>query len=615
MQSKEYKKMIERHILSQIEIGWDVLWHINKAALMTMVLISFSIIFLGVDESLHLIGRRLAIIWLFYLFYLMNWAKFGPKIIFENIFLGFWGLLSLNLTFENAKPENPAPYDIWLFHLLLSMVVMFIYCFKWKKFIVCFSTQKVFHLTVMFLRYGSKLRFINVVCQIVVMLAAPALCIVILKIMLKFLIAAHQNKKLADSAKNILQVFPECVIIRDILGDGTTDTVFVNNEAAHELYEIEDLEVNVLNENEDSDEHHEKINLNSLLRKDESKINKKNFIFQAKESEKIKIDYSPSQHMKTREPRFYTLKSIKVNWVDSTSAFMHVFVNTTDIQRLEKAKATNKCMHVMFSGISHELRTPLNAFINANEMIKYGSSNIKKSLDEADAHKISKIREMVGVIEKNCKIAIVSSNLLLNLTEDILDFAKIEAGIFKLNPQNFFVKELIEDICMIFSSQWDFKGLEFVVNCENNLRRTRFRSDVGRIKQIMINLISNSFKFTNQGFIRVTIGTFIERSFIRNHRFLKFTVEDSGIGISEQDQSRLFKCFVMVHKHRDEFNCRGTGLGLAITQKLVTLLEGEINLKSEENKGTEVAFTIKESPSNELEVDDHLHDLNIELSK
>jgi hypothetical protein len=62
MQSKEYKKMIERHILSQIEIGWDVLWHINKAALMTMVLISFSIIFLGVDESLHLIGRRLAII-------------------------------------------------------------------------------------------------------------------------------------------------------------------------------------------------------------------------------------------------------------------------------------------------------------------------------------------------------------------------------------------------------------------------------------------------------------------------------------------------------------------------------------------------------------------------
>jgi two-component system, sensor histidine kinase len=147
------------------------------------------------------------------------------------------------------------------------------------------------------------------------------------------------------------------------------------------------------------------------------------------------------------------------------------------------------------------------------------------------------------------------------------------------------------------------------------LRRTRFRSDVGRIKQIMINLISNSFKFTNQGFIRVTIGTFIERSFICNHRFLKFTVEDSGIGISEQDQSRLFKCFGMVHKHRDEFNCRGTGLGLAITQKLVTLLEGEINLKSEENKGTEVAFTIKESPSNELGVDDHLHDLNIELSK
>lgn len=125
------------------------------------------------------------------------------------------------------------------------------------------------------------------------------------------------------------------------------------------------------------------------------------------------------------------------------------------------------------------------------------------------------------------------------------------------------------------------------------------------MKQILINLISNSFKFTNQGKIHVSISSYKERDFERSERFLKIIVEDSGIGISDQDKASLFKLFGIVHKHREKLNMRGTGLGLTISQKLVELLGGEIQLESEENVGTIVTLTIKESPQ-----DDNDPDLN-----
>jgi signal transduction histidine kinase len=124
--------------------------------------------------------------------------------------------------------------------------------------------------------------------------------------------------------------------------------------------------------------------------------------------------------------------------------------------------------------------------------------------------------------------------------------------------------------------------------------RKEFNSDSGRIKQILINLISNSFKFTSRGYISLKIEHLVERSFVPKAKHLRFIVEDTGIGISINYQANLFKVFGMVQKHRDSFNCRGTGLGLTISQKLANLLGGEITLESEEEKGTKVSFTVKE---------------------
>jgi signal transduction histidine kinase len=253
-------------------------------------------------------------------------------------------------------------------------------------------------------------------------------------------------------------------------------------------------------------------------------------------------------------------------------------------------------MHIMFSSISHELRTPINAFINANEMIKFGSDRIKDLFRHdqiIERNNIASLKKMVDIIDKNTEIAAVSSNLLLNLTEDILDFAKIEAGIFTLNPSVFTLERLLSDIKFIFGHQCQAKGLDFKIECERELMEEQFCTDPGRIKQVLINLISNAFKFTNNGHIKVAVSSIVQNDFYQNKRFLKFSVEDTGIGISEEDQSKLFKVFGIILKHRQEFNLRGTGLGLTISQKLVKLLGGEISIVSEEAKGTTVTFTVQ----------------------
>lgn len=123
---------------------------------------------------------------------------------------------------------------------------------------------------------------------------------------------------------------------------------------------------------------------------------------------------------------------------------------------------------------------------------------------------------------------------------------------------------------------------------------TQIHSDSGRLKQILMNLISNAYKFTPKGGITLFVFSDpVNLSLIKSPKLIKFIIKDTGIGITEDDKKGLFQMFGMVHKYRSEFNMKGTGLGLTITQKLVTRLGGEINLASQENVGTEVTFTIR----------------------
>ena len=140
-------------------------------------------------------------------------------------------------------------------------------------------------------------------------------------------------------------------------------------------------------------------------------------------------------------------------------------------------------------------------------------------------------------IEKFIQIGEISSLLLLNLIEDILDMAKFKANMFKLILSDFKLSSLLTEIDFLFGFQWVERNLRFMIVWDPDLANSMLFADSKRIKQVLINLISNSVKFTERGSITVTVTKF-ERN---NETFIKFSVRDTGIGINQNDIPKLFR--------------------------------------------------------------------------
>ena len=205
----------------------------------------------------------------------------------------------------------------------------------------------------------------------------------------------------------------------------------------------------------------------------------------------------------------------------------------------------------MFSSISHEFRTPLNAFMNALTLIKINFEAVEAALDDKTAALTSVVKSRDS-LHRNITTASVSSKVrkfvadcvVASLTEDILDFAKIEAGMSALNEKPFEIASLVAEVEFIFENQCRQKGLWLKIHCPAALMRNRFDSDADCIRQVLMNLVSNAHKFTNSGGITVAF----ELVELLRDRLLKVTVTDTGVGISEAESRGLFQVFGMVHK-------------------------------------------------------------------
>ena len=215
--------------------------------------------------------------------------------------------------------------------------------------------------------------------------------------------------------------------------------------------------------------------------------------------------------------------------------------------------------------------------------------------------------------EKFFKICKISTTSLMSLVEDILDLAKIEAGTFSLSIQPFSIKSLVQDILYVFEFQCAQKGIYFNIDIDNRLLDEIFYSDMGRIKQVLNNLISNACKFTLRGGItlHISLNTEFEADSFERVRYLKFTVSDTGVGVDEKEIPKLFKLFGMIDQHRSKLNSKGTGLGLAISKKLVESLGGTISLKSKLNIGTDITFTIIENKEEIIQVEEEKSNFNV----
>ena len=231
-----------------------------------------------------------------------------------------------------------------------------------------------------------------------------------------------------------------------------------------------------------------------------------------------------------------------------------------------KAEIANRAKSQFLANMSHEIRTPMNGIMGFGDILAE-----EKLTDEQKGY--------VGTI-REC------SHNLLSLIDDILDFSKIEAGQLDTEIIDCSLAEQLNSIGSLMRPMATEKGLEFEI-IESPGLPANIKTDPTRLRQCLINLINNAIKFTERGHVHVNISLEDKDS----QPFIRFDIEDTGIGVSEDKQATIFESF----SQADESHTRkygGTGLGLAITKQLAELLGGEITLSSDEGKGSTFSFTI-----------------------
>lgn len=213
------------------------------------------------------------------------------------------------------------------------------------------------------------------------------------------------------------------------------------------------------------------------------------------------------------------------------------------------------------ANVSHELRTPLTSIIGF----------IKGILDGV----ISKEDE-----KKYLSIAYEEANRLKDLTRDIVEVAKLESGNTKLNKEKFYINDLINDVYIELETLVKEKNLEFIY--DEREKNIEINADKSRIKQVLINVVNNAVKYTNDGYIKILLE--------KKDAQAEITIEDSGIGIRKDKVAYLFNKFYTANEYGNATS--GAGLGLNIVKNIIDMHNGKIRIESEENKGTKVIINI-----------------------
>lgn len=246
----------------------------------------------------------------------------------------------------------------------------------------------------------------------------------------------------------------------------------------------------------------------------------------------------------------------------------------------EEAEFATKAKDSFLANMSHEIRTPLNAIIGMDEMILRESTDLNT--------------------KKYAKNIRSAGNTLLSIINDILDFTKIESGKMDLVPVEYQVASIVNDVVNMTKKKATDKGLEYTVKVPSDMPSVLYGDEM-RVKQVMINLINNAVKYTNEGQITTSIFCDVEDRELKKTKDadykklakIRIQVRDTGIGIKEEDIDKLFQSFQRLDETKNR-RVEGTGLGLALTKQLVDLMGGTIKVDSVYGKGSVFEVTLEQ---------------------
>ncbi|CAI2386078.1 unnamed protein product [Moneuplotes crassus] len=532
-EDSKIEQMYQEHRLKTLRTNWKFILFVLKIKFLII-----SIVFqLNTEDCTHL--KKLSPVMMFALMFVLKYfiRKSNFMARYGAILLIFW--FGAVMTIVNLRFTQFRLYEGFLFHISVSFLLSTCLASDWKVSSV--AILMVYSNLYAMLKVHYDQVPTSVLQVIIFSLTVFGFNAFLISRMFKQeFISTHQAKQASSQLKRVLQGLPEGVVIMDQTGE---DLKLINKklkqtfdissfyQSSKEILKLQEIK-NMVDESfdaiytktttdsmslEDPLKLKDNIFSNFVIRVNASKIEEgkgedsdvqieeyediplTRFLQDEREltlheedndrSTKVSISYN-NKHMRKNVDflnKDIVIKTSKIDMGgdhDKHHTFLQMFIDTTQITQLEEAKAQSNYQKQMLSNVSHEFRTPLNAMSLSLYLMK---PHINEEL------------------AKYHQIATSSCDILKGLVEDILDFSKIEAGVFEIQESEFSFKELFDEVNSIFEMQTRMKGVHLNFNMEDVFQELKVKADKDRLKQIMLNLLSNSLKFTDNGSISVDL--------------------------------------------------------------------------------------------------------------